>query len=40
MTDNYQARTLALLKKLGMSYVVVGEPQGLRSSTPPRSPAR
>jgi uncharacterized protein YecE (DUF72 family) len=35
MTDNYRARTLALLEKLGVSYVVVDEPQGFRSSTPP-----
>jgi uncharacterized protein YecE (DUF72 family) len=35
MTDNYRARNLALLEKLGMSYVVVDEPQGFRSSTPP-----
>jgi uncharacterized protein YecE (DUF72 family) len=26
---------LSLLEKLGMSYVVVDEPQGFRSSTPP-----
>jgi uncharacterized protein YecE (DUF72 family) len=35
MTDNYRARTFALLEKLGMAYVVVDEPQGFRSSTPP-----
>jgi uncharacterized protein YecE (DUF72 family) len=35
ITDNYRARTLSLLEKLGMAYVVVDEPQGLRSSTPP-----
>jgi hypothetical protein len=35
MTDNYRARTLSLLEKLGMSYVVVDEPQGFPSSTPP-----
>ena len=35
MTDNYRARTLSLLEKLGMAYVVVDEPQGFRSSTPP-----
>jgi uncharacterized protein YecE (DUF72 family) len=35
MTDNYRARTLALLEKLGMAYVAVDEPQGFRSSTPP-----
>jgi uncharacterized protein YecE (DUF72 family) len=35
MTDNYRARTLSLLEKLGMTYVVVDEPQGFRSSTPP-----
>ena len=35
MTDNYRARTLALLEKLGIAYVVVNEPQGFRSSTPP-----
>jgi uncharacterized protein YecE (DUF72 family) len=35
MTDNYRARTLALLEKLGLAYVVVDEPQGFRSSTPP-----
>jgi uncharacterized protein YecE (DUF72 family) len=35
MTDNYRARTLALLEKLGIAYVVVDEPQGFRSSTPP-----
>jgi uncharacterized protein YecE (DUF72 family) len=35
MTDNYRAETLALLEKLGLAYVVVDEPQGFRSSTPP-----
>jgi uncharacterized protein YecE (DUF72 family) len=35
MTDNYRAGTLALLEKLGLAYVVVDEPQGFRSSTPP-----
>jgi uncharacterized protein YecE (DUF72 family) len=35
MTDNYQAETLSLLEKLGFAYVVVDEPQGFRSSTPP-----
>jgi uncharacterized protein YecE (DUF72 family) len=35
MTDNYRAETLALLERLGFSYVVVDEPQGFRSSTPP-----
>jgi uncharacterized protein YecE (DUF72 family) len=35
MTDNYRARTLSLLENLGMAYVVVDEPQGSRSSTPP-----
>jgi uncharacterized protein YecE (DUF72 family) len=35
MTDNYRARTLSLLEKLGMAYVVVDEPQGFPSSTPP-----
>ena len=35
MTDNYLAETLALLEKLGLAYVVVDEPQGFRSSTPP-----
>jgi uncharacterized protein YecE (DUF72 family) len=35
MTDNYRARTLALLEELGLTYVVVDEPQGFRSSTPP-----
>jgi uncharacterized protein YecE (DUF72 family) len=35
MTDNYRAETLALLEKLGLSYVVADEPQGFRSSTPP-----
>lgn len=35
MTDNFRARTLALLEKLHLAYVVVDEPQGFRSSTPP-----
>ena len=35
MTDNYRAETLALLERLGFAYVVVDEPQGFRSSTPP-----
>jgi uncharacterized protein YecE (DUF72 family) len=35
MTDNYRAETLNLLEKLGFAYVVVDEPQGFRSSTPP-----
>ena len=35
LTDNYRAETFALLEKLGLTYVVVDEPQGLRSSTPP-----
>ena len=35
MTDNYRAKTLSLLEKLGLAYVVVDEPQGFRSSTPP-----
>ena len=35
MTDNYRARTLALLEKLGVSYVVVDEAQGFRSLMPP-----
>jgi uncharacterized protein YecE (DUF72 family) len=35
MTDNYRAKTLSLLEKLGVAYVVVDEPQGFRSSTPP-----
>ena len=35
MTDNYRARTLALLERLGLAHVVVDEPQGFRSSTPP-----
>ncbi len=35
MTDNYRARTLSLLEKLGAAYVVPDEPQGFRSSTPP-----
>jgi uncharacterized protein YecE (DUF72 family) len=35
MTDNYRAETLALLQRLGFAYVVVDEPQGFRSSTPP-----
>jgi uncharacterized protein YecE (DUF72 family) len=35
MTDNYRASTLSFLEKLGMAYVVVDEPQGFRSSTPP-----
>ena len=35
MTDNYRAETLALLEKLGVAYVVVDEPHGFRSSTPP-----
>ncbi len=35
MTDNYRAETLSLLERLGLAYVVVDEPQGLRSSTPP-----
>lgn len=35
MTDNYQARTLILVEKLGVAYLVVDEPQGFRSSTPP-----
>jgi hypothetical protein len=34
MTDNYLARTLSISEKLGMSYVVVDEPQGFHSSTP------
>ena len=29
MTDNYRARTFALLEKLGLAYVVVDEPPGL-----------
>jgi hypothetical protein len=28
MTNNYRARTFALLEKLGLAYVVVDEPQG------------
>jgi uncharacterized protein YecE (DUF72 family) len=35
MTDNDRAETLALLEKLNFAYVVVDEPQGFRSSTPP-----
>ena len=35
MTDNYRAETLSILEKLGLAYVVVDEPQGFRSSTPP-----
>ena len=35
MTDNYRAKTLGLFEKLGLAYVVVDEPQGFRSSTPP-----
>ena len=35
LADNYRARTLAFLEKLGLAYVVVDEPQGFRSSTPP-----
>ena len=35
MTDNYRAETLALLERLDLAYVVVDEPQGFRSSTPP-----
>lgn len=30
-----RAKTLALLEELGLAYVVVDEPQGFRSSTPP-----
>jgi uncharacterized protein YecE (DUF72 family) len=35
MTDDHRARTLSLLETLGFAYVVVDEPQGFRSSTPP-----
>lgn len=35
MTDNYRARTLSFLEELGAAYVVVDEPQGFPSSTPP-----
>src|SRR5512144_1955281 len=35
MTGNYRAETLAVLGRLDLAYVVVDEPQGFRSSTPP-----
>ena len=35
MTGDDRAKTLALLETLGFAYVVVDEPQGFRSSTPP-----
>ena len=35
MTGNYRASTLSFLEKLGIAYVVVDQPQGFRSSTPP-----
>lgn len=35
MTENYRAQTLSLLEELGFAYVVVDEPQGFPSSTPP-----
>jgi uncharacterized protein YecE (DUF72 family) len=35
MEEKLAARTLALLESLGMSYVIVDEPQGLASSVPP-----
>lgn len=35
MEEDRRERTLSLLRELDMSYVVVDEPQGLRTSTPP-----
>jgi uncharacterized protein YecE (DUF72 family) len=35
MEEDRRERTLALLEELGMVYVVVDEPQGFKSSTPP-----
>ena len=35
MEEDRRERTLSLLRELDMPYVVVDEPQGLRSSTPP-----
>ncbi len=35
MDEDTRARTLSLLESLGFTYVVVDEPQGFRSSTPP-----
>jgi uncharacterized protein YecE (DUF72 family) len=35
MTPRLRERTLALLGRLGMSYVAVDEPQGMESSVPP-----
>lgn len=35
MTDNYWVRTLALLEKQGLTCVVVDDPPGFRSLTPP-----
>jgi uncharacterized protein YecE (DUF72 family) len=35
LDEGRRDRTLAMLEELGMAYVVVDEPQGFRSSTPP-----
>jgi uncharacterized protein YecE (DUF72 family) len=35
MDDDRRERTLSMLEELGMTYVVVDEPQGFKSSTPP-----
>ena len=35
MTDDRHKQTLAFLQELGLTYVLVDEPQGFKSSTPP-----
>lgn len=35
MEDEHRASSLALLEQLGLTYVIVDEPQGFKSSTPP-----